>query len=56
MTYYAQKHEMGAIVPFFTGKFVYYGNDQKEFISAINSGKRTEAFYEYKSIIDEVRE
>ncbi|MBU4246206.1 MAG: hypothetical protein KKE71_04095, partial [Nanoarchaeota archaeon] len=34
MIYYAQMHNMKAIAPFYTGKFVYYGSDQNEFVSA----------------------
>lgn len=53
MVYYAQKHKMGAIVPFYTGKFVYYGFDQNEFVSALNNKERTPAFYAYKNAISE---
>lgn len=55
LTYYAQRHNMNAIVPFYTGKFVYYGTDPNELLSAINAGSRTPVFYAYKSIIEEVR-
>ncbi|MFH1048187.1 MAG: hypothetical protein V1732_00810 [Patescibacteria group bacterium] len=55
MAYYAQKHNMSAIVPFYTGKFVYYGNNQNEFVSALNSNQRTPAFYAYKSVIEEIK-
>ncbi len=53
MTYYAQRHNMKAIVPFYTGKFVYYGTDPKEFQSALNAGSRMPIFYEYKDVISE---
>ncbi|MCG2811454.1 MAG: hypothetical protein L6428_08345, partial [Candidatus Aminicenantes bacterium] len=55
MAYYAQKHNMSAIVPFFTGKFVYYGSEQNEFVSALNNKQRTPAFEAYKSVIEEIR-
>lgn len=55
MAYYAQKHNVKGIVPFFTGKFVYYGMSPIEFKSALNSGERTAVFYAYKSLIEEVR-
>ncbi len=55
MVYYAEKHNMKGIVPFFTGKFVYYGTDPIEFKSALDRKQRTAAFYSYKSIIEEVR-
>ncbi len=55
MSHYAQKHSMDAITPFFTGKFVYYGESQSEFDSAINNGEKTPVFYEYKSIIEEIK-
>ncbi len=55
MTYYAQKHNMSAIVPFYTGKFVYYGSDQNELVSALNNKQRTPVFYAYKSVIEEIR-
>ncbi|MBU4339058.1 hypothetical protein KKD57_05925, partial [Patescibacteria group bacterium] len=55
MAYYAQKHNMSAIAPFYTGKFVYYGSDQNEFVSALNNKQRTPAFEEYKSVIEEIR-
>lgn len=55
MVYYAQKHNMSAIVPFYTGKFIYYGSDQNELVSALNSKQRTPAFESYKSVIEEIR-
>ncbi|MCG2724012.1 hypothetical protein L6303_04670, partial [archaeon] len=55
MIYYAQMHNMKAIAPFYTGKFVYYGSDQNEFVSALNNKQRTPAFYAYKSVIEEIR-
>jgi hypothetical protein len=56
LTYYAQKHSMQAIVPFFTGKFVYYGSNSVEFLTALQNGQRTASFYGYQSVIQEVRE
>ncbi len=53
LTYYAQRHNMKAIVPFYTGKFVYYGTDPKELQSALNSGQRTPVFYVYKDVVSE---
>lgn len=55
MTYYAEKHNMKAIVPFYTGKFVYYGADPAGFRSALAKGERMPVFYEYKKIIEEVK-
>ncbi|MBU4141378.1 hypothetical protein KKE99_00700, partial [Patescibacteria group bacterium] len=55
MAYYAQKHNMSGIVPFFTGKFVYYGSEQNEFVSALNNKQRTPAFHAYKAVIEEVK-
>lgn len=55
MAYYAQKHNMSAIAPFYTGKFVYYGNDQNEFVSALNNKQRTPAFEAYKSVVEEIK-
>ncbi|MCK4533237.1 fibronectin type III domain-containing protein [bacterium] len=53
MAYYAVKHNMKAITPFFTGKFVYYGSNPVEFKSALDSGQRTTVFYAYKELINE---
>ncbi|MFH1127238.1 MAG: alpha-amylase family glycosyl hydrolase [archaeon] len=53
LTYYAQRHNMKAIVPFYTGKFVYYGTDPKELQSTVDAGERTLVFYEYQAIIEE---
>ena len=59
--YYAQKHNMDGFTPFFTNLFVVYpGTDNiKEAIEisvrALKEGKRTEVFYAYKEVIEEVR-
>ncbi len=53
LTYYAQRHNMKTIVPFYTGKFIYYGEDSIELEDTLNMGNRTPIFYEYKSVIEE---
>ena len=53
MTYYAQKHNMTVIVPFFTGKFVAYTDNAEDFIKDLNNNERTPVFYEYKNLIQE---
>ena len=54
MAYYAQTHDVKAIVPFFSGKFIYYGTDPQDFVSALDSKKRTPVFYEYRKLIEEI--
>ncbi|MFH1157307.1 MAG: hypothetical protein V1721_00235 [Pseudomonadota bacterium] len=50
MGYYAQRHNMKAVVPFFTGKFFYYGRDPAELRAALERKDRTSAFHEFKSM------
>ncbi len=53
ITYYAQKHNVKLISPFFTGKFVYYGTNPAEFESALEGGQRTPVFSEFKNLVSE---
>ncbi|MBU4289717.1 MAG: hypothetical protein KKG09_00485 [Verrucomicrobia bacterium] len=55
ITYYALRHNMKVITPFFTGKFVVYTENPAEFKSALDSGQRTVVFHAYKSVIEEFR-
>ncbi|MBU3958221.1 MAG: hypothetical protein KKB25_04050, partial [Nanoarchaeota archaeon] len=55
LAYYSNLLNVDIYSPFYTGKFVYYGSDQNEFVSALNNKQRTPAFEEYKSVIEEIR-
>jgi hypothetical protein len=57
MTYYAQKHDMDGVVPYFSLKFVSYfpeGGATEDAKQAIDEGKRTQIFYTYQNVIQEV--
>jgi hypothetical protein len=41
MSYYAQRHNMKVVTPFYTGKFVAYTEDPNVFANALNNGNRT---------------
>lgn len=60
MVYYAQKHNIKGVSPFFTGKFISYPSSDKDkwknnFLLDFNANKRTLPFYIYKDIIREVK-
>ncbi len=53
MAYYANLNNVSIYSPFYTGQFVYYGENPNEFKSALDSGQRTPVFYAYKDVISE---
>lgn len=55
ITYYAMRHNMKAITPFYTGKFVIYTDDPIEFEAALNNNNRTPTFQSYVNIIQEFK-
>jgi len=42
--------------PFYTGKFIYYGLNDNEMLTALNNKERTPAFYRYQTVIQEIRD
>jgi len=59
MAYYAQRHDMNGIVPFFTVKFIAYFDPEtitpRDVENAFAEERRTEVFYAYREVINEVR-
>jgi hypothetical protein len=65
ITYYAQKHNIEAVEPFFTNYFILYPdydpylNEEKyikDYKKALYDGKRTPTFYELEDVIKEVKQ
>lgn len=55
IAYYAQKHNMRVIVPFFTGKFVSYTDNPDTLMDNLNNNERTPVFISYKELIQEFK-
>lgn len=64
ITYYAQKHNVEAVEPFFTNYFILYPSynpfiyEQQyvdDYKTALYEGKRTPTFYAFKDVIEEVK-
>jgi len=53
MIYYAMNHNMKMYVPFFTGKFIVYTDNQSDFETALYSNVRTPVFTEFQNIVME---
>jgi len=53
ITYYALKHGVSLVCPFFTGKFVRYTDDPTAWNEALLKGNRTPPFYEYQKLASE---
>ena len=64
ITYYAQTHDIEAVEPFFTDRFILYPGynpyaNKQRFINdykiALREGNRTKIFYAFKEVIEEVK-
>lgn len=64
ITYYAQKHDVEAVEPFFTNYFILYPDynpyeDEQRYVddykTALYEGRRTPTFYAFKDVIVEVK-
>lgn len=55
IAYYAQKHNMKVIVPFFTGKFVSYTDNPDTLTANLNNNERTPVFFSYKELIQDFK-
>ncbi len=53
LIYYAINHNIKVYIPFFTGKFVYYTDNQTELESALYSNNRTPVFTEFQNLVEE---
>jgi len=53
MIYYAINHNMKMYIPFFTGKFIVYTDNQSDFETALYSNVRTPVFIEFRNIVME---
>lgn len=55
ISYYAQRHNMKVVTPFFTGKFIAYTEDPNVFMGSLNSENRTPVYQTYKDLIREFK-